>query len=200
MGGVWTYPELTRRRGRGAAFARHAGQRGITLLELLVAMLIMALIATMLYSVLNVGINFSRKGEARARQSSRDRALLGLLHRQIQGVWYDRIQKKVLITSTGAELKLVTTAPLFYRDAGMVMAMYLYEPKSDTLYYTEKKDYYNSSYYQDSFKLDPKEMEVLLKGVGWLRLDYLKEKGWVNVAYRSKVYDLPVRCWTSEGG
>ncbi|NTV12761.1 MAG: prepilin-type N-terminal cleavage/methylation domain-containing protein [Desulfobulbaceae bacterium] len=173
--------------------------RGITLLELLVAMMIMALISTMLYSVLNVGVTFSRKGEMRARQLGRDRALLELLHRQVQGAWYDRLQKKVLISTSANELKLVTTAPLLHRDLGVVLAIYLYDPAADILYYTEKKDFYNPSY-QDNFQADKREMLALVKDVGELQLDYKTDLGELNVTYRGRSYDLPVRCWNQEGG
>ena len=199
MGQPWSYLGISRRRQGGRPpFAPLGDGRGITLLELMVAMLIMALIGTMLYSVLNVGINFSRKGEERARHLGRDRALLGLLHRQLQGAWYDRLQKKVLIATTGDELKLVTTVPLLYRDQGMVLAIYIYNPKDDSLYYTEKKDFYNPAYFKDDFKMERKEMVVLLKEVGRMGLDYDKEEGKVGVTYRERLYDLPVRCWTPE--
>lgn len=175
-------------------------RRGITLLELMVAMLIMALVATMLYSVLNLGINFSRKGEVRAREMGRERALLELLHRQIHGAWYDRIQKKVLIGGTGKELKMVTTAPLLYRDQGVVLAIYLYEPKEDILYYTEKIDFFNPTYFQDGFEADRKEMLALVKGVGDIQMEYKAELGQINIISHGRSYDLPVRCWNKDGG
>ena len=199
MGRIPSYLLGTLRRPRGRGLAPLGNDRGITLIELLVAMLIMGLIATMLYSVLNVGMNFSRKGEVRARQLGRDRALLELLHRQVQGAWYDRLQKKVLITATDTELKLVTTAPLLFRDLGVVLAVYLYDARSDTLYYSEKKDFYNPDYFKDDFKTEPKEMVVLLKEVGKLHLDYEKDAGLVTVGYRGRSYTLPIRCWTTEG-
>lgn len=173
--------------------------RGITLLELLVAMLILAMVSTMLYSVLNVGIGFSRKGEAKTLQLGRERALLELLHRQVQGAWYDKKQKKILLYGDENQLRLVTSAPLLHRDLGQVMAIYLYDAHDDTLYYTEKKDFYNTDY-QESYQEDRKEMLVLLKGSGPLRLEYQSDKGVLGVTFRGKNYTLPIRCWMPEAG
>lgn len=196
MGGPWSDAGVPRGR---QWLAPLGDRRGITLLELMVAMLIMALVATMLYSVLNLGINFSRKGEVRAREMGRERALLELLHRQVHGAWYDRIQKKVLIVGTGEVLSLVTTAPLLYRDQGVVLAIYLYDPKGEMLYYTEKKDFYNPDYFKDNFEPDNKEMLVLAKGVGDIQFEYKADLGQLTVAYRGRSYDLTVRCWKEEG-
>jgi len=193
----WSYSGVSWRR---QLLAPLGDRRGITLLELMVAMLIMALVATMLYSVLNLGINFSRKGEVRARELGRERALLELLHRQVHGAWSDRIQKKVLIGGIGNELKLVTTAPLLYRDQGVVLAIYLYDPKEDILYYTEKKDFYKPDYFLDGFEADSKEMMVLAKGIGNIQLEYKADLGQVNIVFHGRSYDLPIRCWNKDGG
>lgn len=178
---------------------RSSDQRGVTLLEMLVAMLIMVMVSVMLYSVLNVGINFSRKGEIRARQAGRERAFLELLHRQVQGARFDQKQKKAQIDSSGHQLLLVTTAPLLNRDLGMVMAIYLYEPKDDTLYYTEKKDFYNADY-RESYQAKPREMLALMREAGAISLNYASDEGGLKVTCRGREHFLAVRCWQSEAG
>jgi prepilin-type N-terminal cleavage/methylation domain-containing protein len=173
------------------------GERGVTLLELLVAMLILVMVSVMLYSVLNVGIAFSRKGEARARQAGREHAFLELLHRQVHGAWYDQKQKKVLIDATKIQLTLVTSAPLLNRDQGVVMAVYLYDPSADTLYYTEKKDFYNADY-RENYQPNRREMQVLMKEVGGLALVYQGDKGLLEVTLRGRQHAMTVRNWLPE--
>lgn len=179
--------------------ARGLAERGVTLLELLVAMLVLAMVSAMLYSVLNVAIGFSSKGEARARQAGRGHAFLELLHRQVHGTWYDRKQKKVLIESLGNQLTMVTTAPLLNRDLVLVLAVYLYDPDADVLYYTEKKDFYKSDYRQN-YQADPREMLVLMTEVDDLGLDYQADEGLLKVTYRGRQHAMTVRCWQPEGG
>jgi uncharacterized protein (DUF58 family) len=171
----------------------------VTLLELLVAMLILVMVSVMLYSVLNIGISFSRKGEARARQAGREHAFLELLHRQVHGALYDKKQKKVLLDAAGNQLTLVTTAPLLNRDLGVVMAVYLYDPAADILYYTEKKDYYNADY-RENYQAKPRDMRVLMKEVGGLELVYETEEGLLKVTCRGRQYSLTVRSWLPEVG
>ncbi|HSH13054.1 MAG TPA: prepilin-type N-terminal cleavage/methylation domain-containing protein [Desulfurivibrionaceae bacterium] len=188
------------RRSRGLVRdSRGVAERGVTLLELLVAMLILAMVSVMLYSVLNVAIGFSSKGEARARQAGREHAFLELLHRQVQGTWYDRKQKKVLIESLGHQLTMVTTAPLLNRDQGLVLAVYLYDPADDVLYYTEKKDFYKSDY-RENYQADRREMLVLMTEVGDLALDYQDDDGLLKVTWRGHEHAMPVRCWLPKGG
>lgn len=178
-------------------FRRSPGERGVTLLELLVAMLILVMVSVMLYSLLNIGIGFSRKGEARARLAGREHAFLELLHRQVHGAWYDQKQKKVLIGDTKNQLTLVTSAPLLNRDLGMVIAVYLYDPAADTLYYMEKKDFYNANY-RENYQANRLEMRVLMKEVGGLDLDYKADEGLLKVTCRGRQYSMTVRGWLPE--
>jgi len=174
-----------------------AGPRGVTLLELLVAMILLVLISTMLYSVLNAGIGFSRKGEDKLHRVERDRSLLDLLHRQVHGAWYDMSLKKVRLVAEGDYLQLVTTAPLLNRDAGLVLALYFYEPAEDTLYYMEKRDFYNPDYEKD-YRPDRSEMEVLMKDVGGISWVFDNDRGLLQVVYGGEDYSLTARCWRPE--
>ena len=174
-------------------------ERGITLLELMVAMVIMAMVSAMLYSVLNFGMSFSRKGEGRAREAGKEHAFLELLHRQVHGAYFDRKQKKVLISTAANELRVVTNAPLLNRDLGIVLAVYLYVPGEDVLYYQEKKDYYNPVYFDDSYHFKSREMRPLIKGLGTLNMMYLLKKGQLKVDFRGQEYLMTLRCWLPEG-
>jgi prepilin-type N-terminal cleavage/methylation domain-containing protein len=174
-----------------------AGQRGITLLELMVAMILMVMVSSMLYSVLNAGIGFTRKGEDKLLQVERNRSLLDLLHRQVHGAWYDKLQGKVRVTAEGDFLQVVTTAPLLNRDAGVVLALYFYDPAEDTLFYAEKRDFYNPLYEEDYFP-DREEMEVLLKEVGGISWEFDNDRGMLQVLYGDHEYSLAARCWRAE--
>lgn len=169
-------------------------QRGVTLVELMVAMLLLVMVTSMLYSVLNVGIKFSQKGEARLAVIERERSFLNLLHRQIHGVWYDKPRKKLMIDVQGNLLKMVTTAPLIERHAGLVMAVYLYDSGDRVIYYTEKLDYYNDDY-NDSYSPSPEEMVVLLSDVDEIGWQYDQAEGEVAVSYLGQNFEILPRSW-----
>lgn len=173
-------------------------QRGVTLVELLVAMLLVAMVSSMLYSVLNVGINFSQKGEQRLAVIGLERSLLNVLHRQVYGVWYDQRQKKLLIDGQSNLLKMVTTAPLLERDAGLVLAVYLYDPGDQVLYYTEKLDFFNVDY-DENYSPAPAEMTVLLRDVKEIDWQYDEAEGVLVVYYLGQDYEIAPRAWRAAG-
>jgi hypothetical protein len=144
--------------------------------------------------VLDSGIGFARKGEDRLQQVERDRALLELLHRQVHGAWYDRLQNKVWLSVEGDYLRLVTTASLLNRDAGLVLVVYFYDRAGDTLYYMEKRDFYNPDYEKD-YRPDVAEMEELMKEVGGISWEYDNEQGRLQLLFAGKEYSLAVRSW-----
>lgn len=173
-------------------------QEGVTLIELMVAMLLLVMVTAMLYSVLNVGIKFSQKGEERLTLLGSERAFLDLLHRQIQGASYDQSQKKQMIVATRNLLKVVTTAPLVERYAGQVLAVYLYDPGGRVLYYTEKLDFYNIDY-DENYSPVPREMVVLLRDVDKIDWQYDKTDGMVAVSYLGRDYEISPRSWQVGG-
>ncbi|MFA6283225.1 MAG: prepilin-type N-terminal cleavage/methylation domain-containing protein, partial [Desulfurivibrionaceae bacterium] len=83
------------------------GQRGITLFELLIAVVLLGMVSTMIYSVLNVGITFSARGERHLETLSREKNLLSLLRRQVNGAWYDLRFGKVVISGGDGVLRIV---------------------------------------------------------------------------------------------
>lgn len=173
-----------------------ASQRGVTLFELLVAMLMLVMVSAMLYSVLNVGVNFSAKGESRIQIVEQERAFLDLLRRQVHGIRYDTKQKKLQIFAAGNLLKMVTSTSILARDAGLVLAIYVNDAENEILYYTEKVDFYNIDY-QDDFQPSLEEMTVLMKDVVGLEMQY-GEDGTLKVTYAGREHELFPRCWQAE--
>lgn len=182
-----------------------AAQKGVTLIELLVAMLMLVMVTSMLYSVLNVGIKFSRKGEGRLAALEVERSFLELLHRQVHGVWFnergwygDR-NKKVMLTVERDMLKMVTTAPLVERSPGLVLAVYWYDAGERTLYYTEKLDFFNIDYGDNYFPAD-EEMVVLLRDLDDPDWQFDESEGLLTVTYRGASYEMWPRVWPPESG
>ena len=156
-------------------------------------MLLLAMISTMLYSVLHVGIKYAKQGGERVMFMERERSLLDLFHRQIHGAWYNALQNKTDIIVDDNKLMVVTTRPLLYRTLEVVLAIYLYEPAEQVLYYTEKKDFYNTDYDED-YEPDRDEMIVLFEGGGELSMEYDEEEGVVSIIYQGLQYDMFARC------
>ncbi|MDF1577182.1 MAG: prepilin-type N-terminal cleavage/methylation domain-containing protein [Desulfobulbales bacterium] len=173
-----------------------AAQKGVTLIELLVAMVLLAMVTSMLYSVLNVGIKFSRKGEDRLAALAVERSLLEVLHRQVHGAWYDKAKKKVMISAERDMLKVVTSSPLMERDAGLVLAVYWYDSGDRVLYYTEKLDFYNIDY-AENYSPSVDEMVVLLWDVDDLDWQFDESEGFLTIAYLGNSYELSPRAWQS---
>ena len=173
-------------------------REGVTLFELLVAMVLLVMVSSMLYSVLDVGIKFSDKGENKLDALELERSLLDLLHRQVHGARYDTRQKKLMITGDGETLKVVTSAPLIERDAGLVLAIYRYDRNDRSLYYTEKVDFYNPDY-DNNYEPSLNEMTVLARDVDELEVDYDKTEGLVKVSYLGLEHEFVPRCWLPEG-
>lgn len=168
-------------------------QPGFSLLELLVAVLLLAMISAMIYSVLNVGIKFSHKGEAKILATERNRGFLALLHQQVNSAWYNIKSKKIEISADGDILRLITRHPLFSEHSGPVLAVYRYNDAEQTVYYMEKKDFYNPDY-DDEFVPAFDEMFALLQTDHDLILEYDPEIGEVAVEYEGTQYIFIPRC------
>ncbi len=174
-------------------------EKGVTLFELMVAMMMLVMVSSMLYSVLNAGINFSEKGESRIQLIEQERSFLDLLRRQVHGILYDSKKKQLQIYAEGNLLKMVTSTSIMERDAGMVLAIYVNDPDEGVLLYSEKVDYYNIDY-DDVYQPDPDEMVVLMRDVQGLEIQYAEEDGTLKVTYAGLEYELFPRCWQEEEG
>lgn len=147
------------------------GQQGVTLFELLVAVLLLGLVSTMIYSVLNVGISFSAKGEARLVRIGREQGIVTLLKRQVEGAWYEMRRSRVKIVGGQGTLLIATRQPLIHREQGVVLAVYRYNESEGALYYAEKKDFYNTDYNED-YLPDYTEMDLLFSATDPLEISY----------------------------
>ncbi len=103
-------------------------ESGFTLLEVMVAVLLLAMVSSMIYSILNVSIKFTEKGEKQILKLEREHGLLTLLQRQITSAWYDKKQKKIPMATNDNMLRLVTRESLLYPYNRLVMAVYVYDP------------------------------------------------------------------------
>jgi prepilin-type N-terminal cleavage/methylation domain-containing protein len=177
---------------RHAASGRGRSAGGFTLLELMVAVLLLALVSTMIASVLHVGINFVAKGEQRLLVAEREYGFLDLLRGQVRAAYFDERQRKVLISTEEEILRLVTREPLIHRGMGPVLAVYRYHPGEKNLYYLEKRDYYHLEYGED-YLPDYGEMVVLTAMEAPPALDYDQEKGEVTVDFAGKEYRFSVK-------
>ena len=180
----------------GKPFTEMLGwQRGITLFELLVAMVLLAMVSTMIYSVLNLGINFSARGGKHLEILSREKNLLSLLRRQVNGAWYDLRFSKALISGGGGVLRIVTREPLLHRSAGSVLAVYRVNAAEQALYYLEKIDYFNTAY-GDEYLPDFREMEKMYSyGADRpVTLAYDSEKSMVIVGLDGEEFSFVPKC------
>ncbi|MBI5557594.1 MAG: prepilin-type N-terminal cleavage/methylation domain-containing protein [Deltaproteobacteria bacterium] len=166
---------------------------GFTLFEVMIAVLLLAMVSSMIYSILNVSIRFSEKGEKSILLLERERGLLALLQRQISSGWYDRQKKEVVISAEESVLRVVTRAPLHYPQAGLVLAVYRYDAGSSTLYYQEKRDFYNIDYHSD-YVPDFEEMTVLAENCPALSFSYEGNSNSVTVVYDGKEFDFTPWC------
>ncbi|HIJ89229.1 MAG: prepilin-type N-terminal cleavage/methylation domain-containing protein [Desulfobulbaceae bacterium] len=172
---VGSAPQENSRFGRA-----HRGQQGITLLELLIAVVLLGMVSTMIYSVLNVGINFSARGGKHLERLAREKNLLSLLRRQVNGAWYDLRLGRVKISGGDGVLRIVTHQPLLHRTAGTVLAVYRVNEAEQTLYYLEKLDYFNAEY-GEKYLPDFKEMEKMYAADRPVALAYEPEKSRVII-------------------
>ena len=168
---------------------RIVSTKGFTLFELLVAVLLLAMVSTMIASVLGVGINFATKGEERILALAREYGFLDLLQRQVSAAYYDERRRQMLISADEDILRLVTRNPLLYETTGPVLAIYRYRPEEGSLYYTEKRDYFNVDY-DDDYVPDFAEMRFLVKTEEPPALAYDLESGIVAVRFRGREYEF----------
>ncbi|MFH1215404.1 MAG: prepilin-type N-terminal cleavage/methylation domain-containing protein [Pseudomonadota bacterium] len=174
---------------------RYKEERGFTLFEVMVAVLLLAMVSSMIYSILNVSIKFSEKGDKRIIQIEREQGLLGLLQRQVKCGLYDSQTKKIAISADDTVLRVTTRAPLLYSNAGTVLAVYRYDPDSGSLYYLEKRDFYNNDYTGDYIP-DYESMKILIEKSLPLSFSYEDGSDSVLVTYDGKEYEFTPWCQT----
>lgn len=174
------------------------GEAGFTLFEVLISMILLAMVAVMLYSVLNVGIKFTDRGGRRILAMERKYGLLTLVQRQITSAVYDPKQKKILMVADDDIFKVVTRNPFVYPEAGVVLAIYRYNAAERAIYYAEKRDYYNTDY-DDEYVPDFSEMTVLARDEDAFSVVYDGETSpEVTFTFRDEEYTLVPKCADNE--
>ncbi len=168
---------------------------GLSLLEVMVALLLLTMVSTMISSMLNRSIFFADQGEEKSQEIAKQYALVSLLERQVQSGWYNPRTKKVLIAGEKDFLRLATATPFQTRPGQVVMAFYRYSPEEKTLYYLEKKDFYNTEY--DDLIPDFSEMIALVTAEQGLSLDFDEEDVRVTLRYGGHAYAFRPWCATA---
>lgn len=173
---------------------RSGNQEGFSLFELLIAMLLLAMVSVMIYSILNVGIRFSEKGNNRILAMERKYGMVSLLQRQIKSAVYDTKKKQLLMAANDDLFRVVTRNPFIYQYAGVVLAIYRYSASESAIYYTEKRDYWNIDY-DDEYVPDFDTMVLLARDEEGLNVVYDQEMGpEVTFTYQGEEYSLVPRC------
>ncbi|MDD5758548.1 MAG: prepilin-type N-terminal cleavage/methylation domain-containing protein [Desulfobulbaceae bacterium] len=181
-------------KNRHAARARGCEQGGFTLFEVMIAMILLAMVAAMIYSVLNVGIKFADQGGKKILAMERKYGFLTLVQRQITSAVYDPVKKRIMMSANDDIFKVVTRNPLVYPEAGVVLAIYRYNAGERAIYYVEKRDYYNVDY-TDEYVPDFDEMTILAQDEESFSVQYDEEAGpEVLVTFRGEEYALVPRC------
>ncbi len=170
-----------------------APKAGLSLLEVMVALLLLTIASTMIYSMLNRSIFFADKGEAKTEGIEEHYALVSLLQRQVQSTWFNPSTKRVVISGENDFLRLATATPFQARPGQVVMAFYRYNQADSTLYYLEKKDFYNADYAE--LTPDYSEMTALVTAPRGLALAFDEEGNTVTLSYGAHNYEF--RPWCS---
>lgn len=168
-------------------------ERGVTLFELLVAVLLLALVSTMIYSVLHVSISFSEKGSKQILAMEKEQSLLALISKQVRSAWFDPKKRQAVISAKDGVLKIVTGNPLINKEIGLALVIYRFNTGDQTLYYTEKVDYYNIDY-NDDYLPDFIDMIPLLATGVPVALEYDEETAGVHLSYGDREYEFFPRC------
>jgi len=97
--------------------------RGFTLLEVLVAVVIMAVIMTTAFGALRLGSRSWEAGITHASGNETFRTVADLLRRQVAQVipmtWVDDTQQRIAFEGTAEQLRFIAPAPQQYRQAGL---------------------------------------------------------------------------------
>ena len=96
---------------------------GFTLLEVLVAVVIMAVIMTTAFGALRLGGRSWEAGVTRASGNERFRSVANLMRRQVSQIipmtWTDGTNKRIAFDGASEQLRFVSPAPQQYRQAGL---------------------------------------------------------------------------------
>ena len=169
-------------------------QAGFSLFELMVAVLLLAMVSVMIYSVLSVGIKFSDKGSRKILEMERRYGFISLLQRQIKSAVYDVKKKEILMSGDAETFRVVTRNPYIYQSAGVVLAIFRYNSSESSIFYTEKRDYYNIDY-DDEYVPEYDDMILLAVDEESFDIQYEQDASpEVTIEYRGEEYTLVPSC------
>ena len=111
------------RRHRHLRPVRRAGQYGFTLLEVMVAMVVLTLIVTSAFGALRLGERSWEAGHARASQTETMRTVAGVLQRQFNQMlplrWSVDTEKTIAFSGTTEQVRFIAPAPLHHGSTGL---------------------------------------------------------------------------------
>lgn len=167
--------------------------RGFTLLEVMISVLIFSMISVLIFSILDRSVLFTAKGEEQVRELEQHYNLTLLVRRQVQGAWIDPATKSPRLNQlSDQQFSIITTGSIMYPVASLVIAFYEFDPDTGTLYYTERRDFYNPEY-TDHFP--PQEgMIPLLVTDKPLQLHSEEESNLVTLVLAGKEYRFHPMC------
>jgi prepilin-type N-terminal cleavage/methylation domain-containing protein len=168
-------------------------QRGLTLLEVMISVLIFSMISVLIFSILDRSAAFTAKGDKRVRTLEQNYNLSSLIRRQVQGAWIDQKQQKAGINQlSDLQISIITTSSIMYPPTTLVIAFYDFDEESGTLFYTERRDFYNQDY-NDQFP-PIEEMIPLLVTDQPFRLQTTEESNLVSLTLAGKQYTFHPFC------
>lgn len=103
--------------------SRYAGMHGFTLLEIMVAIVVLSIIMTTAYGALRMGARSWEAGVERTLESDDLRSTASFLQRQISQAlvmtWPDELERHITFSGERTRLQFIAPAPLQSGDAGL---------------------------------------------------------------------------------
>lgn len=121
---------------------RRYGERGFTLLELLISITLMAVIVVILSMAVRAGLRAWERGQEANDTLMRESSIENLISRQLKTVIHTSSQDfngLAKFTGDNTELSFVTTyIPLGSQMGGIFQVIYRYDPETDELLYAQR--------------------------------------------------------------
>lgn len=162
-------------------------QRGFTLLELLVGMVLLGLILTLLFGGLRLGARSWDSGDKRTVDSAQLRAIHGFMRRELSQAfplrWKYEVDTRLVFAGTPDALKFVAPLPIQVSGGGLYLLGLELEQGDNGQRLIMKRALSNSEA-RDFSSLEQGEKSVLVEHVDKMRISYFgaatpeSEPGW----------------------
>lgn len=155
------------------------GNRGFTLLELLISMTILALITLLVFGALRTGIRAWEKGEQSIDGRQRERTVLDMIRRQLASIPVDTVKGDKTLFLKGTDKSLAFVSDIHLEPGGEIGIVYVKyqvqasENDSEILSFNERNIILMIGADADTDDSDL-EFTELLEGAE-IRFEYLKE-------------------------